>query len=306
MKQLRWRIEAGALVLASVPLSLLPVRAGEVIGLLLYRLWRSRRGIAVENLRRSDVSPLLRGVGPDEVIRQHFRHIGRSFLEVIKVYYGRGERIVGSIAIEGMEHLGPVRAAGTGALFITGHCGNWELLPLAFSSRVQGVAVVARPLNNPYLNRLLEQARERYGNRVIYKRGAVREILRALGRGEYVGILMDQAVLPEEGCVIDFLGRPAWTSKVPALIARKADVPVFPVFIRREGSGHVITIQPAIRLSEASDQSEATREDTARFSAAIEKYIREHPAEWLWIHRRWKRAGDETAEATERRTGAAA
>ncbi|MEW6585875.1 MAG: lysophospholipid acyltransferase family protein, partial [Nitrospirota bacterium] len=170
-----------------------------------------------------------------------------------------------------------------------GHCGNWELLATVAAARLSPISIVVRPLNNPYLNRIVESVRRRYGNSVIDKKGALKPIMQVLRNNGTIGILMDQAVVPEEGYVIDFLGRKAWTTKMPALIARKTDAAALPAFIHRTGNGHRIVIHPEVALSSNPVREEALKEDTKKFSSYIEEYIREHPAEWLWIHRRWKR-----------------
>jgi len=172
---------------------------------------------------------------------------------------------------------------------ITGHCGNWELLALSASARLFPISIVARPINNPYINKFFERVRKKYGNRVIDKKGALRPVMQGLKNNDCIGILMDQAVIPEEGYVIDFLGRGAWTTKMPALIARKTGAAAIPAFIHRENHGHSISIYPEIALSVSDDRDKAVIEDTEKFSACIEHYIQEHPSEWLWIHRRWKR-----------------
>jgi KDO2-lipid IV(A) lauroyltransferase len=143
--------------------------------------------------------------------------------------------------------------------------------------------------------------RKKYGNSIIYKKGALKPILQALRSNGCVGILMDQAVVRDEGFVINFLGRGAWTTKMPALIARKTGAAVLPVFIHRTGTGHVINIYPEIELSRSDDREGAVRDDTIMFSGYIEQYIAKHPAEWLWIHRRWKRVKQE--QATNNRRG---
>jgi KDO2-lipid IV(A) lauroyltransferase len=89
--------------------------------------------------------------------------------------------------------------------------------------------------------------------------------------------------------VIDFLGRGAWTSKIPAIIARKTGAAVLPAFIHRTDEGHKVRISPEVELSRDDDTEQAVREDTVKLTGYIEEYIKEHPAEWLWIHRRWKR-----------------
>ena len=294
MKRAVWLIEAGLSIILSIPLAVLPLqwalKAGEVLGLLLFYLWGSRRRIAIENLTKTvAVHALIIQEPVEAIIKDNFKNLGRSFAEVIKIYYGLGRKIFDVVHIEGIENLHVARAKGKGVLLITGHCGNWELLALSASARLFPISIVARPVNNPYINSFVESARKKYGNRVIDKKGALKPVIQGLKNNDCIGILMDQAVIPEEGYVIDFLGRGAWTTKMPALIARKTGAAAIPAFIHRENHGHRIRLYPEVELSPADDKEEAVRTDTARFSGFIEEYIRGHPAEWLWIHRRWKR-----------------
>jgi len=307
MKRFLWGVQAVGVIALSFPFALLPVKSGDLLGLLMFSLWKSRRVIAIDNLRKCmALGAVSLSQSPEEVIRENFRNLGRSFIEVVKIYYGMGRTILEKTVIKGMEHFEKARAKGKGVFLITGHCGNWELLAIMASYRVAPLSVVVRPLNNPYLNRFLMKARSRFGNRLLDKRGALRAILGTLKDGGFVGILMDQAVLPDEGYVIDFLGRGAWTSKMPALLARKTGAPAVAAFIRRTDSGHEITVHPEVILSSNSNQDEAVKEDTKRFSRFIEDYIRENPSQWLWMHRRWKRVPPEvrvpeTSSAGERK-----
>jgi KDO2-lipid IV(A) lauroyltransferase len=294
MKKAVWILEVLIVVVLSMPLAILPLRialkVGEMLGVLLFYVWGSRRKIAIENLTKTVSAGAIQISEPAEVvIKKNFKNLGRSFIEVIKIYYGLGDKIMQSVRIEGIEHFKAAQAKGKGVVLLAGHCGNWELLAIAASAKLAGISIVARPINNPYLNKLVERTRRKYGNEVIYKKGALKTIIKKLKNNEYVGILMDQAVIPEEGCVIDFLGRGAWTTKIPAVIVRKTGAAVIAGFIHRTATGHIITASPEIELSENNDKEEAVKEDTKNFSSYIEDYIREHPTEWLWIHRRWKR-----------------
>lgn len=294
MKRAIWLIEAGLILFFVVPLAILPhrvsLKAGEILGLLLFYAWRKRSNIAIENLTKTvDVSPPFLEQSVKSTVKQVFMNMGRSAAEIAKIYFGCARKIIDSVRIEGIEHFQAARAKGKGVLFITGHCGNWELLAIAASVKLAPVAIVARPLDNPYLNRLVERVRKSYGNSVLHKRGALKSILRTVKNNGCVGILMDQAVIPEEGCVIEFLGQGAWTTKMPALVARKTGAAVLPAFISRERRSHTITIYPEVALSDRSDMDSAIKADTQTFSRFIEDFIREHPTEWLWIHRRWKR-----------------
>lgn len=282
------------MVLFTLPFALMPfaisLKSGELMGVLLFRLWKSRRSIAIENLRLA----VARGAvtidsTPEAVIKQNFRNMGKSFVEIVKIYYGFGEKIIECVEIKGIENYRKAQGKGKGVIGITGHCGNWELNALASATNLTRVNVVARPLNNSYLNKLMEKTRKKYGNTVIYKKGALKKILSALNRNEAVVILMDQSVVLAEGVVADFLGKKDHIMKTPAILARKTGSPVLPVFGRRTGKGYLIEIGEEIELDKSEDYELAVYNDTVRFSGRIENYIKNNPSEWLWIHRRWKR-----------------
>ncbi len=328
MKKAVWLLEVGLFIILSIPLAVLPfklsMKAGELLGLLVFYLWGSRRRIAIENIKESGVRsqesnplefshnlfgklipphpPLEKGgrgdfkggrgginYSAEGIARETFKNLGKSVVEIIKIYYGFGEKIISSVDIEGIENFNHAKSKGKGILFITGHCGNWELMAIVFGFKINNSSVVARAQNNPYMNRIIEKVRAKYGNRIIYKKDALKGILSLLKKNGCVGILIDQAVIPDEGYVIDFLGRGAWTTKMPALITRKTNAAVLPVFIHRTNGGHRIKIFPEVELSKNGDMESAVMADIKNFSHFIEEYIRAHPSEWLWIHRRWKR-----------------
>ncbi|MEJ2254690.1 MAG: lysophospholipid acyltransferase family protein [Nitrospirota bacterium] len=274
----------------AAPLAVLPLRAsrkvGELLGLLLYALWGTRRRVGTENLRAA----LARGALEDSrsaeaICRENFRHMGRGAAELVKVFLGRGDALVRDVAVQGREHLERARQGGRGVILVTGHFSNWELLALSLSVRVMPIVGVARKQSNPYLDRLVMSTRKRYGSEMVYKRGALRRFLAVLHSGGAVGVVMDQAVFPDEGVLIDFLGAPAWTTRTPVALARRTGAALVPVFIVWDGAGYTIRIREEVPL--LGEEAE----DTRRLSAHIEQEIREHPAQWLWIHRRWKRAG---------------
>ena len=294
MKRLLWLLESVLFIFLSLPFAILPYKVslnvGAMLGTALFYAWGSRRKIAVENIEKSVRLGAIKINGPSEkTAKESFANLGRAFAELVKMYYGLADKIIGDVEVNGLDNFQQAKAKGKGVITITGHCGNWELLATAFGVRVNTAAGVARAQNNPYLNKIIENARARYGNSLIYKKGALKGILTELKKKNVVGILMDQSVVKDEGFIIDFLGRGAWTTKMPALIARKTGAPVVPVFLHRDGKRHVMTIHPEIRLSEDEDAEKALIEDTKRFSGFIEDYIRQHPEEWLWIHRKWKR-----------------
>ncbi|NOY39989.1 MAG: lysophospholipid acyltransferase family protein [Nitrospirae bacterium] len=295
MRNVLWLLQMGLLYAVTFPVAVLPLRlalgVGSLIGKMGFSVWGSRRRIAVDNISHAIRAGFIdNSVSATELAKEHFRNLGMSAVEIARIYHGFGSRILDRIEVEGIDNYQRAREKGKGILLITGHCGNWELLALAISCKVSPVGAVARPINNPYLNALIERVRKRYGNTVIYKKGALRAIISQLRKGGTVGVLIDQSVLPAEGVVIEFLGRPAWAIKSPSLIARKTGASVVPVFIRRRDNGsHVVEIHPEVELSDAKELEKAVLEDTKRFTSFVEGYIMKNPAEWLWIHRRWKR-----------------
>jgi KDO2-lipid IV(A) lauroyltransferase len=305
MKRISWALQATAfylftLVISFVPAGLMPF-AGRLTGLLMFRLLPGRRRVAVDNIRQA--LPHMRSrpewscpLGtPEEIARETFVHLGMSLVETCRVYRGRGDYLIEGIEFRGKEHYDAARARGKGLIFLTGHCGNWELGALAYGRRLQSsISVVARRQDNPYLNAMVETIRMRYENRVIYKENALRSMLSVIKQRSTIGLLVDQAVFPDEGVMIPFLGRMAWASKAPVVLSRKTGVAVLPAFVHREGDRNVITIYPECVFTGGSTDEEIAR-DVKVYSECIERFIIDHPADWYWVHRRWKRAG-ETAQ----------
>jgi KDO2-lipid IV(A) lauroyltransferase len=263
--------------------------AGRGVGRLFFLLVKRRREIAIGNI--SDSLPFLeRQPGwvsrpARDLARECFQNLGLSLVEDCKIYHGRGAALIDKVEFRGLEHWQKPLARGKGIAFITGHCGNWELLALSFGVRYHNLSVVARRQENRHLNAVLERIRGVYGNELLYREGAVRSMLTTFKKNGIVGLLIDQAVAAEDGVLVNFLGRPAWTTNVLPILARKAAVPLVPAFIHREGNRHVVTFYPEVILPESPD----VVRDTQLLSDCIERYVIEHPTEWYWIHKRWKR-----------------
>lgn len=275
--------------LVSAPMAVLPMaaasKAGELLGAAYYHVFRRRRGIAISNIRAAAVRRAIEtDIPPHETAKRIYLNMGRSMAEIVKVFYGMADRMVGDISVEGMHHYEASRAKGKGVIMITGHCGNWELLALTLPAKIGPAMGVARRLKNPYLNRILERARQRYGGTVVYQEGALRTIISELRRGGTVGIVMDQIARPEHGVMVDFLGAKSYAMKMPAAVAKRTGASVMPVFIRRMPDGrHLITIRPGIELT----GGEAA--DTQAMMNGIEDYIRQYPWEWMEWVRKWRR-----------------
>lgn len=291
-ESLLWLIEFLIALGILLPLRILPrwlsLKAGEFLGLCMFILLGRRRRIALKNIEIAQKGGLRLSNTPIKTVCMHFINLGRSLSELSMLLLGK-ESIMKDITFENIEHLIEAKARGQGVIFITGHCGNWELLALAPSWKGITLSVVARPLNNPYLNKFVKRLRVRFGNKVIYKSGALKEILSLLRNGECVGILIDQSVAEDEAVITEFFGEKVYTTKMPALIAMKTGAVVVPAFINYLGKGkHRISVGEEIKLRITDSPEEDVVFNTSVFSGYIERYIKENPSEWLWIHRRWK------------------
>jgi Kdo2-lipid IVA lauroyltransferase/acyltransferase len=304
MKRVFWLIQAVLFYCLTLIAALIPARRvyllGAVSGYIISRILPKRRNIATDNIGQAlpymKTHPLWVPSNQDvqQLARESFENLGRSLLETCRLYHGQGDELISRIEVRGRDNFEAARIKGKGMICFSGHCGNWELMALAFTRLLGEGAVVARRQNNPFFNRMVERMRMRYNSRVIYKQGGLRGILTTLKKGQLVGLLADQAVLPAEAALIDVLGRKAWASKAPVIIAQKSGAPLVPVFIHREGEAQVITFYPEHQFSgDMSD--EGIRKETQALSRYVENFVVAHPTQWYWVHRRWKRAGESIA-----------
>ena len=188
------------------------------------------------------------------------------------------------IRYEGLEHYREAKSRGKGVLIATAHVGNWELSAFAHALMTEPMNIVVRPLDNPAIDALVERYRQLSGNRIISKRDAARGIVRALHNNEAVGILIDQNTSAAEGAFIDFFGTKACAGLAFAKIAARTGATVIPGFAlwSEAEKKYVLRFYPPVEIGGDAVQ------DTQRIHSVLERVIREHPEQWLWIHRRWK------------------
>jgi KDO2-lipid IV(A) lauroyltransferase len=170
---------------------------------------------------------------------------------------------------------------------VTGHFGAWELGARFWPAQGFRTAVVARRIKNPLVDAWVTGIRSSGGVRVIPAREAVRESVRWLKQGNLLGILIDHRVT-EGGLKIDFFGRPAFTTALPAILALRYGVPVHPVHSWREKDKVKVHIAPAMDFSDLKSRDESITEAVSRMNKVVESWVRERPEAWLWIHNRWK------------------
>jgi KDO2-lipid IV(A) lauroyltransferase len=293
-RALRHRLEDAAVGAVSVVARALPrrllLRVGEVIGLAFYAFDGPHRRLTQENL--SLAFPLRDTLDTRRIARAVYAHFGRLLVEVLRFSTMSPEEIKAACEFEGQERLTEVYSAGRGILFVTGHFGFWELHALAHGATFAPIAVVARALDNPRLHERLERFRTSTGNQVIYRRGGLRRIMRALTENRGVAILIDQHIQGADAVMVEFFGRPAATTNAVAELALRMRTPVVPVFALPLDDGRYRMVYEHPVELPGADEPDAVRELTQRCTDVLEMYVRRYPDLWLWMHRRWRDASE--------------
>lgn len=261
---------------------------GASLGLLVYAVDRRHRRVALANL--AQCFPTRPPGARRAIAREMFRHFGRLLFEMLKFSTLTREEMLARVEFEGEERARAAYAQGRGVLFFTGHFGFWELHAMVHGARLRPIGVLARALDNPRLNTLLEDVRGRTGNRVIYRQGAVRRVLKTLAAGEGVAMLIDQHMHSGDAIWVDFFQRPAATTSTLAVLALRTGAPVVPVFALPIGGGRYRMVYEHAVEPPAGEGPDAVREFTQRCTDVLEMYVRRHPELWLWMHRRWRDA----------------
>jgi KDO2-lipid IV(A) lauroyltransferase len=273
---------------------ILGIRIGSALGgfmgrEIFYRTPLSRR--ARINLRAT--FPDMSKDETELIIREMWDNLGRTIAEYAHLDRLSIKGAQPRIEIAGLEHVDAAMASGKGILFVSGHFANWEVMP--FGAAQYGIegGEVYRPLNNPFVDRWMVRQRRKNGPKEQIAKGArgTRRIFTLLRAGKAIFLLVDQKT--NEGVAAPFFGRDAMTTPVPAAFALKLGAILLPARNERLGGAHFrMTVEAPIEFEPSGDHERDVLLLTTKINEAIERYVRRRPSQWLWIHRRWPKAGD--------------
>ncbi len=261
---------------------------GAALGFLAYTFSPRHRRISQKNLSLafgSDLSQREKRL----IARRAFLHFGRMILDTIKYSFLDEAQRNSLVTIQGLENLKQALSLGRGVIIFSAHLGNWEIASWTIS-RLAPLYVIARPIDNPWLEKEWQRIRENLGAKVISKFQAARPVLRSLQAGGVVAILIDQNVLRSQAVFVDFFGRPAATTPSVASFHLKTNAPVISVFcLMQPDHRYLIKISPP--LSWATNKgalSARLLQITQVLTKMIEQEIRLNLEQWLWFHDRWR------------------
>jgi Kdo2-lipid IVA lauroyltransferase/acyltransferase len=290
-RERRHALEAAAAAAVSAVVRRLPRGVVLATGRRLGRLWaafdRRHLAIAADNLRQA--FPDWEEARVQATARGVYAHFGTVLMDLLWMEGRPAVELLAAADLEGVEHLQAARAAGRGVIAPSGHLGNWEIQAVSSVPLVGNVAMIARPLDNPALDRRLVGLRTSTGNTVIYKQKALAQVLKTVRAGGIVAILIDQNVQERDGIFVRFFGRPACTTTVAAALALKTGCAIVPVRCLLQPSGRYRMIYgPPVEWRGTGRRDEDVEALTQHLTSIIEGWVRETPEQWLWLHRRWK------------------
>ncbi len=270
------------------------------LGLLAFLAVRDARRLTVKNISRAFGWPqghpgLLR------TARGVFVNAGKNLADMILLSRLNEADIDRLVRVNGGHYFDQAMAQGRGVIAVTGHIGNWELLAAWFSIKGFPVNVIFRQVYDPRLDRMLNDLRKNANVKGISRDAGIKEMIRVLRRGEALGILMDQDT-KVRGVFVPFFGRVAHTPVGPVVLAMKMGAPIVPMAIhRQQDETYLITVEQPLKLVCTGNREKDILANTAACSAALERFVRLDPAQWVWMHDRWRKkmSGEEKLAAEE-------
>jgi KDO2-lipid IV(A) lauroyltransferase len=269
------------------------LRGGRWLGRLFRLVDRTHRRVAVKNLERS------RGVcPPDEIpefVHRVYENIGLTLAEMLvmpRLLDGLLERV----RLERFHVVDDVRRLGKGMITVIGHLGNWELIGLAVCAAGHPLHSLARPIENPWVDRYLNRFRGQTGQRIVSKYRALGEMVRVVKANEILIVQVDQDAR-KHGIYVDFFGRPASTHRSPAVLSLKYGTPIVVANIFRQDGLHHCVLSDPILPDAFRSRPDPVRALTQAYTEKFEECVRAHPDQWFWLHDRWKTAERKPEEA---------
>jgi KDO2-lipid IV(A) lauroyltransferase len=271
-------------------ISALPLNAalsvGRGLGWIYGSLIRYHRQDAITALRRS--LPEKTESERRRILKTMYRNLGMNIVEEFRMQHISEEDLKRCITWEGDQHARDVLTAGKGVIVLSAHLGNWDILCTMAPKFNFPATIITKKIKNKALNQFWMEARSRFGLKFVPAHNSYRQCLAALRKNEIVGFILDQNMIRTEGIFVDFFGKLACTSPGLAYMSAQSGAAVVPTFITRGKNGtHTVRMFPAI--PPPPDRKPETISDyTRRYTKIIEEAVREHPDQWIWIHRRWR------------------
>ncbi|MEJ2167017.1 MAG: lysophospholipid acyltransferase family protein [Desulfobacterales bacterium] len=261
---------------------------GRIIGTSAYLADIRHRRIVRRNLRFAFPDWTLREIR--QTTRHVFHHLGTTFVEVCQLAASSREDLTARVRVIGSERWGQALSGSRGLIIVSAHLGNWEVGMQYAACFMQKPALgVAKKIRFHPLNQWVHNLRTRFGNKIVYKKGALPNMRQALRDGGVVAMLVDQSKR-REGVDVQFFGHKVPATPAAAFLAIRCKSPVLPIFCTREGDGRLaIHVDAPLDFKWSGDLRTDVQTNTQLITDAVERAVRKYPEQWLWAHKRWKK-----------------
>jgi KDO2-lipid IV(A) lauroyltransferase len=266
-------------------------RTACLFGDFFYDVVKVRRGLVLGNLARTFPEKSPAEIG--RIARSVYRNLAVSLFEALRLPLVRTREDAAALVdiddTDAERFFRKTRGQNRGAVLVSAHYGNWELMAMTFGLLLTPITIVVKPQKNRLIDRQINSWRTMRGNRVVARSTALRDGLKLLGEGGVLALLGDQSD-PNAGYFADFLGRKTSLFLGAAFFALKAGVPLFVTICRRNDTGRSIIEIREIDTSDLAFRKQDIRELALRYTKVLEDAILRYPEEWFWLHNRWKRS----------------
>ena len=255
---------------------------GDFIGRLFGPIFRSKKLIE-NNLEQSGI---VDKKNYSKIIRKIYGNYGRILAEYPFLKAFRNNQLNKFIEIDGLENLNKIKKEKKRVVFISGHFNNFELMALQIEKAGINLCAIYRPLNNLFLNKTMEEIRENFicKNQIKKGRSGTRQIIENLKKGNSVALMIDQRV--REGMKVNFFGKPASTTTIPAQLIKKYKCDLVPIYIERRRNNYFkMFVSEPIKIG----NNKSIKEITEHLNKILEKMILKNVDQWIWTHDRWKK-----------------
>lgn len=221
----------------------------------------------------------------EEILIGMWDNLGRVITEFPHMDKLSAQQINQLVTLDGQENLDFLKSSG--GFLMTGHLGNWEILPNAIARQGAPLHIVYRKANNPYVDKIIYKMREKYQLSASHKSSiGARQIIKSLQNNGKILMLVDQK--QNDGISVPFFGIEAMTAPGIATMALKYDTNIIPArIVRTQTNNFRLIVYPAIKIKKTDDEREDARVLMTQINSIIESWIREYPEQWFWVHNRW-------------------
>lgn len=292
MREARWTLEWIAFLVLGGLAQMFPRRAALFLGTALasftFDVLRIRRRVAIENIEKHLQLPGGRREAV-RVARRSYAVMARTFVDILQGPKISNEEMWRLIPYDAVERIARMVRNSNGAVLVSAHFGNWELLIQSFSRVFPKVRVIVGDQSNRRVDAAVKRIREKGGVPAVSSKTGIREAVRFLREGGAIATLMDQSAR-KHGVFVDFLGAPVSTHTGMVALAIRAGVPFLGVLLVDHDGSYQFEVSSPWEARDGASEEESLREGAVHYNQFLEAHVRRHPDNYFWAHRRWKKS----------------